>query len=61
VTFQDNQKLRILIFGHKEFSQLVSSVLGEFSAEADCKIVDAIVGTIDEANAHVSVFSPDLD
>jgi propionate catabolism operon transcriptional regulator len=60
VTFQDNQKLRILIFGHKEFSQLVSSVLGEFSAEADCKIVDAIVGTIDEANAHVSVFSPDL-
>lgn len=60
MTFQDNQKLRILIFGHKEFSQLVSSVLGEFSAEADCKIVDAIVGTIDEANAHVSVFSPDL-
>jgi propionate catabolism operon transcriptional regulator len=60
VTFQDNHKLRILIFGHKEFSQLLSSVLGEFSAEADCKIVDAIVGTIDEANAHVSVFSPDL-
>lgn len=60
MTFQDNHKLRILIFGHKEFSQLLSSVLGEFSAEADCKIVDAIVGTIDEANAHVSVFSPDL-
>ena len=60
MTFQDNNKLRILIFGHKEFSQLVSSVLAEFSAEADCKIVDAIVGTIDEANAHVSVFSPDL-
>lgn len=60
MTFQDNNKLRILIFGHKEFSQLVSSVLSEFSSEADCKIVDAIVGTIDEANAHVSVFSPDL-
>lgn len=60
MTIIDNNKVRILIFGHKEFSQLVSSVLGEFATQAECKIVDAIVGTIDEANAHVSVFSPDL-
>jgi propionate catabolism operon transcriptional regulator len=53
-------KVRILIFGHKEFSQLLSSVLGEFSEHAECRIVDAIIGTIDEANTHVSVFNPDL-
>ncbi|MFT5544194.1 MAG: propionate catabolism operon transcriptional regulator, partial [Arenicella sp.] len=53
-------KVRILIFGHKEFSQLLSSVLGEFNDQAQCRIVDAIVGTIDEANKHVSLFSPDL-
>ncbi len=56
----NNNKVRILIFGHKEFSQLVSSVLDEFSARAECRIVDAIIGTIDEANAHIDVFSPDL-
>jgi propionate catabolism operon transcriptional regulator len=55
-----NNKIRILIFGHKEFSQLLSSVLGEFSDLAECRIVDAIIGTIDEANTHVSVFNPDL-
>ncbi len=53
-------KVRILIFGHKEFSQLLSSVLGEFNDQAQCRIVDAIVGTIDEANKHVSLFNPDL-
>ena len=56
----NNNKVRILIFGHKEFSQLVSSVLDEFSADAECRIVDAIIGTIDEASAHIDVFSPDL-
>lgn len=60
MAFKENNKARILIFGHKEFSQLVSSVLSEFAAQAEWKIVDAIVGTIGEANAHVSVFSPDL-
>jgi len=60
VSLEDNHKVRILIFGHKEFSQLLSSVLSEFAAQAECRIVDAIVGTINEAAAHVSVFSPDL-
>ena len=55
-----NNKIRILIFGHKEFSQLLSSVLGEFTEHAEFRIVDAIVGTIDEANAHVNLFRPDL-
>jgi propionate catabolism operon transcriptional regulator len=60
VAFSDNSKARILIFGHKEFSQLLSSVLGEFAKQAECRIVDAIIGTIDEATAHVSVFNPDV-
>jgi propionate catabolism operon transcriptional regulator len=55
----ETSKVRILIFGHKEFSQLLSSVLGELSEIAHCRIVDAIVGTIDEANTHVSLFNPD--
>ena len=55
-----NDTLRILIFGHKEFSQLLSSVLPEFKDRAECRIVDAIVGTIDEATTHVKAFSPDL-
>jgi propionate catabolism operon transcriptional regulator len=56
----ETSKVRILIFGHKEFSQLLSSVLGELSEIAHCRIVDAIVGTIDEANTHVSLFNPDV-
>jgi propionate catabolism operon transcriptional regulator len=55
-----SSKVRILIFGHKEFSQLLSSVLAEFEEHAQCRIVDAIVGTIDEANKHVSLFNPDI-
>lgn len=53
-------KIRILIFGHKEFSQLLSSVLADIEDSAECRIVDAIVGTIDEANKHVSLFNPDV-
>ena len=53
-------KIRILIFGHKEFSQLLSSVLTDIESSAECRIVDAIVGTIDEANKHVSLFNPDV-
>jgi propionate catabolism operon transcriptional regulator len=53
-------KVRILIFGHKEFSQLLSSVLTGMEEHAECRIIDAIVGTIDEANKHVSLFSPDV-
>jgi propionate catabolism operon transcriptional regulator len=53
-------KIRVLIFGHKEFSQLLSSVLNDMEDHAECRIVDAIVGTIDEANKHVSLFNPDV-
>jgi propionate catabolism operon transcriptional regulator len=53
-------KIRILIFGHKEFSQLLSSVLTDMEDHAECRIVDAIVGTIDEADKHVSLFNPDV-
>ncbi|MDO6692000.1 sigma 54-interacting transcriptional regulator [Aliiglaciecola sp. 3_MG-2023] len=57
---KQSQKIRILIFGHKEFSQLVSSVLEEFEDHAECKVVDAIIGTIHEANTHIHIFKPDL-
>ncbi|MFT6085106.1 MAG: propionate catabolism operon transcriptional regulator [Glaciecola sp.] len=57
--YQTN-KIRVLIFGHKEFSQLLSSVLTDMEDHAECRIVDAIVGTIDEANKHVSLFNPDV-
>jgi len=53
-------KIRVLIFGHKEFSQLLSSVLTDIEDHAECRIVDAIVGTIDEADKHVSLFNPDV-
>ncbi|MFT6270009.1 MAG: propionate catabolism operon transcriptional regulator [Alphaproteobacteria bacterium] len=56
----ETNKVRILIFGHKEFSQLLSSVLSELEDSAHCRIVDAIVGTIDEANKHVTLFNPDV-
>ena len=56
----ETSKIRVLIFGHKEFSQLLSSVLTDMEDHAECRIVDAIVGTIDEANKHVSLFNPDV-
>lgn len=53
-------KLRVLIFGYKEFSQLMSSVLGRFREHAEFRIVDAIVGTTFEIKKHISAFCPDV-
>ncbi len=60
MSFKRSNKIKILIFGHKEFSQLLSSVLSEFEREAECRIVDAIIGTLNEAHAHVDLFNPDV-
>lgn len=57
---QDFSSIRVMIFGHKEFSQLVSSVLPEFSDKADFKIVDAIVGSAAEIQQHINKFDPDV-
>jgi propionate catabolism operon transcriptional regulator len=54
------QAVRILIFGHKEFSQLMTSVLTEFSEQAKFKLFDAIVGSVSEIDEHIRSFLPDV-
>jgi len=54
------QPVRILIFGHKEFSQLMTSVLPEFAEQAKFKLFDAIVGSVSEIDEHIRSFSPDV-
>ena len=54
------QTVKILIFGHKEFSQLMTSVLPEYSDQAKFKLVDAIVGSVSEIDQHISQFLPDV-
>ena len=54
------QEVRILIFGHKEFSQLMTSVLPEFGVQAKFKLFDAIVGSVSEIDEHISSFLPDV-
>jgi propionate catabolism operon transcriptional regulator len=55
-----SQAVRILIFGHKEFSQLMTSVLPEFGEHAKFKLFDAIVGSVSEIDQHISSFLPDV-
>jgi propionate catabolism operon transcriptional regulator len=52
--------LKILIFGHKEFSQLMASVLPEFAGQAEFKIFDAIVGSISEVQTLIDQYQPDV-
>ncbi len=54
------QAIRILIFGHKEFSQLMTSVLPEFAEKAKFKLFDAIVGSVSEIDEHIRSFLPDV-
>ena len=55
-----SQAVRILIFGHKEFSQLMTSVLPEFGGQAKFKLFDAIVGSVAEIDEHINNFLPDV-
>ncbi len=54
------QQVRVLIFGHKEFSQLMTSVLPEFSDKATFKILDTIVGNVSDINKYIDSFNPDV-
>ncbi len=54
------QQVRVLIFGHKEFSQLMTSVLPEFSDKAIFKILDTIVGNMSDLNQYIDSFNPDV-
>ncbi|OJF70614.1 hypothetical protein BK026_18590 [Alteromonas sp. V450] len=56
----EQPQLRILIVGYNEFSQLVASILPEYFAQAQFKIVDSIVGNTQEIQQHISEFSPDV-
>lgn len=52
--------VNVLIFGYKEFSQLMSSILPQFSDRARFKIFDAIVGSVEEIRSHIDEFHPDV-
>ena len=54
------QKIRVLIFGQKEFNQLMTSVLPEFSDKATFKILDTIVGNLSDINKYIDSFNPDV-
>lgn len=60
MTQQQYAPVKVMIFGHKEFSQLVSSVIPEFADKAQFKIIDAIVGSAAEIQQHIDRFNPDV-
>lgn len=60
VHIPQNAKLKVLIFGYKEFSQLMSSVLGEYTDIAEFRIVDTIVDVSSEIQKHIRAFNPDV-
>ncbi|WP_179957546.1 sigma 54-interacting transcriptional regulator [Exilibacterium tricleocarpae] len=51
---------RVLIFGYREFSHLVSSLLAEFQTRAEFRIVDSIVDSFADLSTHIADFSPDV-
>jgi propionate catabolism operon transcriptional regulator len=56
----DRSRVKVLIFGHKEFSQLMTSVLPEFSEKAQFRLLDAIVGNVSDIDRHIQDFLPDV-
>lgn len=60
MTQQLHTPVKVMIFGHKEFSQLVSSVIPEYSDKAQFKIIDAIVGSAAEIQQHINQFNPEV-
>ena len=58
--FSSSDKVKVLIFGYKEFSQLMSSIFPAYLQRAHFKIVDAIVGSVGEIQQHIDDFHPDV-
>ena len=54
------QKINVLVFGHKEFSQLIGTMTTLFSDTAEFHIIDAIVGSLNEVNSHIDAVKPDV-
>jgi propionate catabolism operon transcriptional regulator len=58
---QDHAKLpRVLIFGHREFSHLVGSVLSEFDGRAHFQIIDSIFGQLTSLEEQIAEYRPDV-
>ncbi|MEM0910360.1 MAG: sigma 54-interacting transcriptional regulator [Pseudomonadota bacterium] len=57
---KETAKIKILIFGHREFSQLMSSVLDGFVDTAEFKIYDVIIGSLQEIQSQIDIFNPDV-
>ena len=53
-------KTKIMIFGYKEFSQLMNSVLDPYRNVATFKIVDAIVVSVSKVSEQIKDFNPDV-
>lgn len=53
-------RIKVLVFGHKEFSQLFGTLIDAYSDIADFHMVDAIVGSIIEVNEHIQQIQPDV-
>lgn len=58
--FSSSDKVKVLIFGYKEFSQLMSSIFPAYTPRAQFKIVDAIVGSVGEIQQHIDDYHPDV-
>jgi propionate catabolism operon transcriptional regulator len=56
----EKTKIKVLIFGHKEFSHLMSSMLPTGQSETEFKIVDSIVGSVAEAEQQIDKYQPDV-
>ncbi|MDO6839171.1 sigma 54-interacting transcriptional regulator [Paraglaciecola chathamensis] len=55
-----SERIRVLVFGHKEFSQLMTSVMPEFDEKGHFRIIDTIVGSVREIEQHITDFNPDV-
>ncbi len=50
----------MLIFGHREYSHLVSSVLSEFDGRANFQIIDSIFGQLTSLEEQIAEYRPDV-
>ncbi len=53
-------KTKVLIFGYKEFSQLMNSVIEPYRKVATFKIIDAILVNVSNVATQIKDFNPDV-
>lgn len=56
----ESEKLKILIFGHKEFSHLMTSVCPKYAHIAKFRVHDVIIGGLSEIQQQIDEFAPDV-